>query len=145
MLDVQDLFILGSCMGLLTDLIILGDFLLQGRSGQSCITEKAPNNSAGVSSGAPGLRASPCARQPLEALQLSPSPPSASGHGCGAAQHCRDEGAARNEMGTRCSCSQLAQPTAELQLPAQPLLTQVQHSSATFRCVAMGHQPSPQL
>lgn len=36
-------------------------------------------------------------------------------------------------MGTRCSCSQLAQPAAELQLPAQPLLTQVQHSSATFR------------
>lgn len=32
MLDVQDFFILGSRMGLLTDLIIFGNFLLKGRT-----------------------------------------------------------------------------------------------------------------
>lgn len=46
MLDVQNLLILGSRMGLLAYLIILSNFLLRGRTRRKSIREEAPNKGA---------------------------------------------------------------------------------------------------
>lgn len=77
MLDVQDLFILGSRVGLLADLIVLGNFLLKGRARRwKSISEGSPNKGAeagGLSTSLQGCwraRPVPAAGEPQDCAAL---------------------------------------------------------------------------